>query len=83
MIEASTSVPGEAIMDRFLEETAQGMMTPSCSDAQKAYALGLVGIVPHNDSVMGTTVDEIVSRHIMTADVRHDCAAPYSRPSRH
>jgi hypothetical protein len=33
--------------------------------------------------VMGTTVDEIVSRHIMTADVRHDCAAPYSRPSRH
>jgi CBS-domain-containing membrane protein len=40
----------------------------SKADALKAFALTPGGILPHYDDVMGTTVDEIMTHHVMTVD---------------
>jgi CBS domain-containing protein len=40
----------------------------SKADALKAFALKPGGILPHYDDVMGTIVEEIMSRHVMTVD---------------
>lgn len=38
----------------------------SKADALKAFAFKPACILPHYDDVMGTTVDEVMSRHVMT-----------------
>ena len=40
----------------------------SKADALKAFALTPASILPHYDDMMGTTVDEIMTRHVMTVD---------------
>ena len=40
----------------------------SKADALKAFAFRQDGILPHYDDVMGTSVEEIMSRHVMTVD---------------
>jgi CBS domain-containing protein len=40
----------------------------SKADALKAFALKQDRILPHYDDVMGTTVEEVMSRHVMTVD---------------
>ena len=40
------------------------------ADALKAFGLTPGDIVPHYDDVMGTTVDEIMSRRVMTVDTK-------------
>jgi CBS-domain-containing membrane protein len=40
----------------------------SKADALKAFALKPGDIVPHYDDIMGTTVDEVMTRHVMTVD---------------
>ncbi len=40
----------------------------SKADALKAFALTPDGILPHYNDTMGTTVDEIMSRQVMTVD---------------
>lgn len=40
----------------------------SKADALKAFVLKPAGILPHYDDVMGTTVDEVMSRHVTTID---------------
>lgn len=40
----------------------------SKADALKAFALTTGGMLPHYDDMMGTTVDEIMSRRVMTVD---------------
>jgi CBS-domain-containing membrane protein len=38
------------------------------ADALKAFSLSTTGVVPHYDDLMGTTVEEIMSREVMTVD---------------
>jgi CBS-domain-containing membrane protein len=40
----------------------------SKADALKAFALTPASILPHYDDMMGTTVDEIMTRHVITVD---------------
>ena len=40
----------------------------SKADALKAFAFRQDGILPHYDDVMGTSVEEIMSRYVMTVD---------------
>jgi CBS-domain-containing membrane protein len=40
----------------------------SKADALKAFALKQDHILPHYDDAMGTTVEEVMSRHVMTVD---------------
>ena len=40
----------------------------SKADALKAFALTPATILPHYDDMMGTTVDEIMTRHVITVD---------------
>jgi CBS-domain-containing membrane protein len=40
----------------------------SKADALKAFALKQDRILPHYDDLMGTTVEEVMSRHVMTVD---------------
>jgi CBS-domain-containing membrane protein len=40
----------------------------SKADALKAFALKQDHILPHYDDAMGTTIDEVMSRHVMTVD---------------
>jgi CBS domain-containing protein len=40
----------------------------SKADALKAFALKQDGILPHYDDVMGTTVEEVMTHHVMTID---------------
>ncbi|WP_298252961.1 CBS domain-containing protein [Bradyrhizobium sp.] len=40
----------------------------SKGDAVRAFAPGRAGIPPHYDDAMGTTVEQIMSRHVMTVD---------------
>jgi CBS-domain-containing membrane protein len=40
----------------------------SKADALKAFALTPASILPHYDDMMGTTVDEIMTRHVTTVD---------------
>jgi CBS-domain-containing membrane protein len=40
----------------------------SKTDALNAFGFKQDGILPHYDDVMGTTVEEIMSRHVMTVD---------------
>lgn len=40
----------------------------SKADALKAFSLKQDCILPHYDDLMGTTVEEIMSRHVMTVD---------------
>jgi CBS domain-containing protein len=42
----------------------------SKADALKAFGLGPRCLVPHYDDQMGTTVDEVMSRQVMTVDAK-------------
>lgn len=42
----------------------------SKADALKAFGLKQGCILPHYDDMMGTTVEEVMSRHVMTVDAK-------------
>jgi predicted transcriptional regulator len=56
----------------------------SKADVLKAFALTPASILPHYDDMMGTTVDEMMTRQVVTVDKPDEAAtrpAPDGRPS--